>query len=111
MKITHIPTSEIIINDIFKTSKDNLTKIQAISNEPKLSWCNGLLFVLYGFSDKYFSLKQSQGIVHYSEITYAECEDKVDSSSWNGYSVEVSDFTGHREFEVITQAIKDGKLQ
>ena len=102
---------EIIITSVMKTSVENLTKIEAISSEPKLSWCNGILFNVYGFSNKEIELKELEGIHYFSQLHYAECKEKIDVSKWSGYAVEVIDQTGHTTFEGLTKAILNNEVK
>ena len=67
---------EIIITTVLKTSVENLTKMEAISPDPKLSWCNGILFNVYGFNNKDFELKELEGIHYLSGLHYAECKER-----------------------------------
>ena len=50
-------------------------------------------------------------ILHYAEVNYAICPEFIEQVKWNGYSIEVQNTTNHPEYEVLTQAIKGGKIQ
>jgi len=45
MKVTTNKINEIHISHLLKTSIENLTKMEAITSEPKLFWCKGILTI------------------------------------------------------------------
>ncbi len=109
MKVVLRPVEEVVIDTLFKTELDSLIKSQAISNEPKLYWCNGIMFMAYGYADNKVASKSIENhIQYYSEIEYAECPEFTEQAKWNGYSVEVQNKANHPEYEAITQSIKEG---
>ena len=62
MKVTINTINEISISHVLKTDIDNLTKIEATSESPKLYWCKGILFSIWEFSSEELTVKQTQGI-------------------------------------------------
>ena len=100
MKITLNPIKEIYINQIVKSDIQRITKQQAI-NDKSLSWCKGYLFSIDVIQNDELIKKQSEGFLYLDTFVYAESE-KIDVSKWNGYSIEVIDFTG---FEIIESLI------
>ena len=112
LKITVQPVEEIIIETFFKTELDILIKSQAISENPKLFWCNGIMFVVFGYDDNKIASKTIEThILHYAEFNYAICPEFIEQAKWNGYSIEVQNVTNHPEYEALTLAINEGKLQ
>ena len=106
MKVSLNPIKEIKITHLFKTTVKNLTKLEAITESPKLSWCNGLLFAFYEFPGEKLQIELTQGIWYLDSIHYAVSE-KIDVAKWNGYAVEVGDLTSHSTFEELTKQIKE----
>lgn len=107
IKVTITPIKEIKITHLFKTSVENLTKLEAISESPRLYWCNGILFNFINYESDEVTAKQLDGILHINAFHYAICDQRPDISKWNGYSLEVSDLTGHYTFENLTKSIKE----
>ena len=80
-----------------------ITKQEAIDKEPILCWCNGLLFN-YVFAEK--NPEETDEIIRFENFYYAKSP-KIDSSTWNGYTVEVHDLTGVALFEYLTQKLQE----
>ena len=62
MKVSINPINEVKITHLFKTTKDNLTKCQAVTETPKLYWCNGILFSFYEFSEEKLQIELTKEI-------------------------------------------------
>lgn len=106
MKVTLGNIKEVVITKISKTTVENLTKYEATTNSPRIYWCNGILFNHYDFDNESSFQEITKGMYYIDTIFYAE-SDKVSSSKWNGYDVEVHDLTGDKIMESITKAIKE----
>lgn len=104
MKVILNPIKEIYINQIVKSDIQRLTKIQAVRDR-SLSWCNGYLFLADGIENSNLVKKQSEGILYLDSFVYAECKERIEVSKWNGYSIEVIDFTGHDTTEKLIECI------
>ncbi len=105
MKVLLNTIKEIVIFSTHKTTVEEITKIEAIDSDPKLFWCNGILFN-YARADNEETIKQLiDGIFYIDTFTYTISE-KIDQSAWNCYKVEVIDMTGHFSFEALTNSIK-----
>ena len=105
MKVTLNPITEIKISHLHRTTVENITKIEAISEIPKLQWCNGILFSLYEFGVDELDIECTKGIFHIDTFRYAVCEKKIEISKWNGYAVEVMDYSNHSTFEELTKQV------
>ncbi|WP_299290528.1 hypothetical protein [Nitrosopumilus sp.] len=101
---------KIVITNFLKTSVDELTKMEAVTPDPSLYWCNGFLFTTTSLINDYTIKKQHEGIM-LLDIFYYALSEKISESKWNGYSIEVIDLTGHSIFEQLTQQIKEGKIE
>ncbi|MBT6468100.1 MAG: hypothetical protein HOK63_00390 [Thaumarchaeota archaeon] len=108
MKITFNTIKEIIIFNIHKTTMQNITKNEAISETPVLLWCNDILFNVTQITSDQLFLKQVNGIEYIDTITYVNSE-KIEQSRWNGYTIEVRDMSGHSIYEPLTEFLKDDK--
>ncbi len=109
MNVSKLEITEIKIAHLFKTSVEELTKHEAVTDAPNLNWCNGILFSQYETGiDEHFK-KLVEGIYFIDSFNYALTE-KIAESKWNGYTIEVKDCTGHSSYEEITKAILEGKL-
>ena len=109
LKITLDTIKEIVVFTTYKTTVDEITKIEAIDSNPKLFWCNGLLFN-YSRSDNAETTKQLlSGIFYIDTFTYA-ISDKIDQSAWNCYKVEVVDMTGHFALNQLTKSLKENNI-
>ena len=109
MKITYNPINEVRITHLFKTSVENLTKLEAISETPRLFWCNGILFNFTNYESDELTAKQTEGILYINAFHYAESE-PIQISKWNGYSLEISNLSGHPTFEKLIESIKSGNI-
>ena len=58
MKVTFETIKEIRVLNKHKTTVENLTKFEAISNQPSLFWCNGVLFSLAVNLSEFRAVKQ-----------------------------------------------------
>ena len=105
MKVTLNPIKEIKITHLHRTTVKNLTKLEAITESPKLFWCNKILFNYYEFGGEKLNIELAKGIFYLDSFTYAICEEKIDVAKWNGYAVEVSDLTGHSNYEELTKQV------
>lgn len=103
MKVILNPIKEIRITQIVKMDVQRITKLQAVKNE-KLGWCGGFLFSFDVFQTDYLIKKQADGILYLDTLVYAESE-KIENSKWNGYSIEVIDFSGYDTIEKLIESI------
>lgn len=94
---------EIRIKMLAELDIQRITKQEATDKEPILAWCNGLLFN-YMFAEK--NPEESDEIIHLEHFYYAK-SDKIESSIWNGYTVEVHDLTGVALFEFLTIKLQE----
>jgi len=104
LKIILNPVKETIINQIVEIDIERITKIQAISNN-SLGWVNGILFYIMEYDDEYFSKKQSEGTWYVELFVYSVCGSKPDFLKYNGFQVEILDFTGFSVIENLTKSI------
>lgn len=104
MKVILNPIKEIYITNIIKSDIHRLTKQQAIRDKP-LAWCNGVIFSIDEIENDELVKKQSEGILYLESFVYAECKSFIEVSKWNGYSIEVIDFTGHDTTEKLIECI------
>ena len=110
MKVTSNIITEIHISHLHKTNIENLTQMEAITENPKLYWCKGVLFSVYEFTNEELVIKQTQGIFHLDSFTYAICQEKNQYSTYNGFKVDVIDMTGHSTYEkLIVSILEDEK--
>lgn len=105
MKFSANYFDEIKIQSLAELDVTRITKQEATDKEPVLAWSNGLLFN-YLISEK--NPEESVGIIRFDYFYYTKSQ-KIDSSKWNGHSVEVHDFTGVPLFEEITKKIQERK--
>ena len=106
MKLTLNTIKEIVVLSIHKTTVENITKSEAISDCPVLYWCNGVLFnISQSQSDQVF-IKQTEGTEYLDTVTFA-ISDKITESKWNGYTIEVRDVTNHSLYEPLTKSLKE----
>ena len=108
MKITFNTIKEIIIFNIHKTTIQNITKNEAISETPVLLWCNDILFNVTQITSDQLFLKQTQGVECLDTVTYTFTE-KIEQSRWNGYTIEVRDMSGHSIYDPLTKFLEDKK--
>ena len=79
--------------------------MEAITENPKLYWCKGVLFSVYEFTSEEIVTKQIKGIWHLDSFTYAKCQEKNEYSTYNGFKVDVIDMTGHTTYENLIESI------
>lgn len=103
MKVIFNPIKECYINQIVKSDVENITKLQAIKEQP-LIWCNDFLFFIEDYESKEIIAKQTEGILHLQSLVYTKSK-KIKESKWNGMSIEVLDFTGYSIYEDLTKFI------
>ena len=109
MKVIMNIIKEVHISHLHKTNVENLTQMEAITENPKLYWCKGVLFSVYEFSNEELAVKQTQGIWYLDSFTYAECKEKSDYSTYNGFKVDVIDMTGHPTYEKLIESILENE--
>ncbi len=106
MKVLLNTIKEIVIFSTHKTTVEEITKIEAIDSDPKLFWCNGILFN-YARADNEETIKQLiDGIFYIDTLTYTISE-KIDQTKVNGMIVSVIDMTGHSIFDILTKSLKE----
>jgi len=91
-----------------ETDIDNLTKSEAISQEPTLFWCKGILFCVYQFENEELTIQKTKGIWYLNSLTYCKSE-KISQSKFNGFSVEVIDLTGDSIYESLIDKILEAE--
>ena len=84
MKLIESPINEVHVSQLFKTSIDNLTKMEAITEKPTLYYCKNILFSLCELETEELN-KIFQGQWYLQTLTYAKCDSKI--SKWNKYSI------------------------
>lgn len=105
MKISLNPCKEIFISDLVKFSINEITKERSIREEALL-WCDGYLIAYFAYDSSEFTIKnRAKGILYIEAIFYAECKEKISQTKWNGYTIEVVDFSTHPLFKEIVKAI------
>ena len=95
--------NEIRIKLLAELDVQRITKQEATDKEPIIAWCNGLIFN-YIFAEK--NPEETDEIIRFEHFYYAKCK-KIESSTWNGYTVEVHDLTGVALFEYLTQKLQE----
>lgn len=108
MKVAINNITEIHISHCHKTSIENLTKSEAVTQQPILFWCKGYLYSLSGFENDELTVKKTKGIWYIDSLTYSKSE-KIQQSKWNGFSVEVIDSTGDPIIEKLFESLEDKK--
>ena len=106
LKVILNPITEIKITDLFRTTIEIITKNRAINSQPLL-WVDGILFYVIDYDHKELTLSASRGIYYLDTVCYTESP-FIEESKFNGYAVDVLDCTGHKTFEGLAKAIKDG---
>ena len=103
MKIfaNHIKT--VRITSAAKTSLYNLAKSQAIEEYPKLFYCSGFVFSFQ--YNEALSDKIEEDVLYLDSFVYA-VSGKINSVKYNGYSVEVIDYSGFPIFEKLIKGLK-----
>ena len=105
MKISANYFTEIKIQSLAQLDVQRITKQEATDKEPVLSWCNGLLFN-YSFAEK--NPEEPDTLIRFDYFYFAKCE-KITTSIWNGYTIEVHDFSGVPLFENIAKYVQELK--
>ena len=109
MKVITNQINEIHISHFQKTSLENLTKSETITQQPILFWCKGYVFSLSCFESEELTVKKTKGTWYIDSLVYSKSE-KINQSKFNGFSVEVIDQTGdqtlERLFDYISKAEK-----
>jgi len=80
-----------------------ITKMELTEEKPVICFCNDLIFN-YLFSET--NPEELDSIVRFEYFYYAKSK-KIDSSRWNGYTVEIHDLSGVALFEYITKNIQE----
>ncbi|MBC8501915.1 MAG: hypothetical protein H8D35_02170 [Nitrosopumilus sp.] len=111
MKITLGIIKEIQITHLMKTSIENLTKLEAITQDPKLFWNSGILFSISEYDTDESSIRDRNGVWIIESLHYAFCDELITESSWNGYKVEVNDLSNHSTFSPLFQSLKENNLE
>jgi len=109
LKVILNSIKEVHISHLLKTSIENLTKIEAITQEPKLFWCKGILFIPFEYNVDELEIQKTKGVYYLDKFYYAECKERIDQSRYNGFSVEVIDLTGDLVYENLISSLEDKK--
>jgi len=109
MKVTSNIIQEVNISHLHKTNIENLTQMEAITENPKLYWCKGVLFSVYEFTSEEIVTKLIKGIWYLDTFTYAICPEKNQYSAYNGFKVDVIDMTGHITYEKLIDYILENE--
>ena len=109
MYVTVKPIEQIIITILHKTNLDFLTKKEAVTENPELLWCNGIIFNAYEYDNKKIQAKELEGIQHFSTVLYADCKEFQEQAKWNGFSVEVLNYSGNPVYEALTKFLGEQK--
>jgi hypothetical protein len=96
---------EIRIKLFAELDIQRITKQELNEEKSVLCYSNGLIFN-YLFSET--NPEDSDEIIRFEYFYYTKSE-KIDSSRWNGYTVEVHDLTNVPLFEFITKNIQENK--
>ena len=83
--------------------------MEAITENPKLYWCKGVLFSVYEFTSEAIVQKQIEGIWYLDSFTYAKCQERNQYSVYNGFKVDVIDMTGHTNYENLIESILENE--
>ena len=105
MKISINEIKEIHILHLYKTTTDNLSHIEAITESPRLFWIKGILFYITEFDSEKLTIELTKGIFYLDAFNYAECKEKPEQLNWNGFKVDVLDLSGHPTFTHIIDFI------
>jgi hypothetical protein len=103
MKIFTNYIKTVRITNAAKTSLDNLAKSEAIKEKPELFYCNGFVFSIQ--YNEALAEKLEEDTLYLDSFVYAQ-SGKIDSVMWNGYSIEIIDYTGFPVFEKIVKGLK-----
>jgi len=110
LKIISNIIKEIHISHLFKTTLDNLTHMEATSERPQLVWINGIVFTSAEFDNEKLTIELAkEGILYLDAFSYAECKEKPDQLKWNGFNVDVFDFSGHPTYEKLIHFILENE--
>ena len=107
MKLNTNLIKEVSIFHLQKTSVENLTKMEAITERPILYWNQGYLFSLIESQNETLQSKIIEGSWFIDSLTIAECTVRVDQAKWNGYSVEVIDVSNFPNFDELIKLVKE----
>ena len=108
MKLNTNLIKEVSIFHLQKTSVENLTKMEAISERPILYWNQGYLFSLIESQSETLQSKIIEGSWFIDSLTFAECPKRIDQSFWNGnYSVEVIDVSNFPNFDELIKLVSE----
>ena len=109
MKIIKNIITECSINQIVKLDVSRLTKISAL-NQETLFWVKGILFSLIELDSEEIIKYQTQGKLFFDTLSLADCKKKPDSLKFNGFEVQVIDYTGYSMYEdLITSVLENEK--
>ena len=103
MKIFANYIKTIRITSVAETSLDNLAKSQAIEEYPKLFYCSGFVFS-FQFNEA-LADKIEEDILYLDSFVYAT-SGRINSVKYNGYSVEVIDYSNFPIFEKLIKGLK-----
>lgn len=110
MKLTSNTINKINIFHLFKTDVETLTKIEVLSPNPiPLYWINGILFSIEELESEELITKKIHGVWYIDSLTYAFSKEHITDSSWNGYTVEVINLTGHPTLEKLIALLQEIK--
>jgi len=104
LKVITNQINEIHITHLQKTTIENLTKMEAITQEPKLYWCNGYIFTIIQYDTNESFIQITKGNWYLESLIYCKSE-KIEQSKFNGFAVDVIDSTGD-PFDHISEAEK-----
>lgn len=108
MKLTTNTINEIHISHCQKTTIENLTKYEAVTQQPILSWCRGYLYSIGEFENEELTIKKTKAIWYIDSLIYCKSE-KINQSKYNGFSVEVIDHTGDPTIEKLFDSLEAKK--
>ena len=103
MKIFTNYIKTVRITSAARTTLDNLAKSQAIKEYPELYYTNGMVFSYQ--TNEALAEKLEDNTLYLDSFVYAE-SNKIDSVMWNGYSIEIVDYTGFSIFEKLIKGLK-----
>ncbi len=108
MKVITNQINEIHITHLQKTTIANLTKMEAVTQEPKLYWCNGYIFTAIQYDTNESFIQITKGNWYIESLTYCKSP-KIQQSKYNGFSIEVIDYTGDPPFEKLFDHISEAE--
>jgi hypothetical protein len=102
----------VVINDVFITHiVETIAKSQAITEEPQLCWCNGVVFLYEETNVEEHKTKKVNGIWYLEKFVYAKCKEKISNVKWNGFEVEVNNMAGFTNFETLIDLILNREIK